>query len=91
MKIDAVSDRGRKRDFIDLFFIAQKYSLEEILNFYEGKYRLLETNRLHIIKSLAYFAEAENDPLPQMLEDVSWEQIKKFFEKEAVRISQKYL
>ena len=37
MKIDAVSDRGRKRDFIDLFFIAQKYSLEEILNFYEGK------------------------------------------------------
>lgn len=35
MKLEAIVGRGNKRDFIDLYFLTQKYSLEEIFNFYD--------------------------------------------------------
>lgn len=91
MKIDAVSDRGRKRDFIDLFFIAQKYSLEEILKFYDKKYHLLKTNKFHIAKSLAFFTDAQSDPMPEMTTNVNWSRVKGFFQKEALRLSKGFL
>ena len=91
MKIDAISDRGRKRDFIDLYFIAKKYSLEKILTFYDQKYKLLKTNRIHIIKSLAYFSDAQNDPMPQMIEKINWQEVKTFFEKEVKKIAKSAL
>lgn len=91
MKLDAISDRGVKRDFIDLFFILQKYSLENCFQFYDQKYHLLETNLFHLIKSLAYFSDAEKEAMPQMIKKVSWPKIKSFFEKETVRLGKKYL
>lgn len=91
MKLDAVSSRGTKRDFIDLFFICQKTSLSKILSLYLKKYALVKVNRLHIIKSLVYFVDAENDPMPQMIGKASWGEVKVFFEKEAVRLGKKYL
>jgi hypothetical protein len=36
-----------------------------------------------LVKSLAYFADAETDPMPQMLVEVSWDKVKQFFEREA--------
>lgn len=91
MKLDAVSSRGTKRDFIDLFFICQKTSLSKILSLYLQKYAMAKVNKLHIIKSLVYFTDAEGDPVPQMIEKIDWEKIEAFFEKEAVRLGKKYL
>ena len=36
MKIDAVSSRGSKKDFIDMYFLLQKYSVSEIFDFFGG-------------------------------------------------------
>lgn len=80
MKIAAISDRGTKRDFIDLYFIinAEKIlPLESILRLYDKKFGLLKQNKLHILKSLVYFEDAEDDPMPVMLKAVKWEDIKK--------------
>lgn len=84
MKLDAVSRRGAKRDFVDLFFIAQSgLTMPEALTWYQRKYAGLDANIVHVVKSLAYFTDAELDPSPQMLVSFSWDHIKRFFEHEA--------
>lgn len=85
MKIAALSDRGVKRDFVDLYFIIRegKISLEETLDLYGKKFNVPEANRFHILRSLMYFADAENQRMPRMLKNVSWKEIKKFLEQEA--------
>ena len=94
MKIAAISDRGRKRDFIDLYFILKIkkiLTLEKILKLYDRKFKALKQNKIHILKSLSYFEEAERDEMPKMIEKVEWEKIKQFFEKETKKLSKNLL
>lgn len=76
MKIAAISDRGTKRDFIDLYFLLAHFSLGKILKLYDQKYQNLAANRIHILKSLVYFADAENDEMPGMIKNVDWQDLK---------------
>ena len=87
MKIAAISERGTKRDFIDLYFILQKITIGRALNFYDKKYQKLSSNLIHIKKSLVYFQDAEKDPMPKMFFPVSWEKVKDFFRKEVKKLS----
>jgi len=85
MKLLAISDRGAKRDFIDLYFILaleKLYSLKEILDLYDKKFKVLRQNKMHIIKSLTYFREADEQEMPRMLKKVRWPEVKNFFELE---------
>jgi len=77
MKVDAVSSRGSKKDFIDIYFLLKKYSLEEIIEFFEKKYSEIDYNKLHILKSLVYFTDAEDEPMPIMFKNVGWGEVKK--------------
>ncbi|MAF20643.1 MAG: hypothetical protein CMI55_03100 [Parcubacteria group bacterium] len=77
MKLNAISSRGSKKDFIDLFFILKEYPLIELLKLFDQKYQNIKYNKMHIFKSLTYFIEADNEPLPIMLKDINWEEIKK--------------
>jgi hypothetical protein len=77
MKIDAVSSRGSKKDFIDIYFLLEKYSLSDLLEIFEKKYAAIKFNRVHILKSLSYFEDAESEPMPIMLKPISWEDVKK--------------
>lgn len=90
MKIAAVADRGTKRDFIDLYFLSKKYSIEDMLGFYDKKYADLEEKRYHLLRSLDYFVDAENDVMPKMLVSVSWDSIKDFFHTESKRLANTY-
>ena len=79
MKIAAIADRGTKRDFIDLYFIlneAKIMTLEKSLKLYDKKFKVLSQNKLHILKSLVYFDDAENEPMPMMIRDIEWGKIK---------------
>lgn len=87
MKIDAVSSRGTKRDFIDLYFLAKKFSLQKMLEFYNQKYGKLSNNIAHILRSLNYFEDAEEQESPKMIEKVSWEEIKKFFQDQSMLLA----
>lgn len=33
----------------------------------------------HIYKSLSYFEEADDEPMPEMIKEVDWGQVKSFF------------
>lgn len=88
MKIDAIASRGTKRDFIDVYFIAKNViSLGDIFVNFEKKFSSLNYNMIHIKKSLVFFEDAEDDASPQMLRSVGWEDVKKFFEDEIVKIN----
>ena len=83
MKIAAVSSRGTKKDFIDLFFICQKViSLKRLLELFKKKYKGVDYNMIHILKSLIYFEDAQREPMPKMIIPISWERVKNFFKKE---------
>ncbi|MEI6649902.1 MAG: nucleotidyl transferase AbiEii/AbiGii toxin family protein [Candidatus Moraniibacteriota bacterium] len=77
MKIDAIASRGSRKDFVDLFVLLEKYTFQEILGFFEHKFEGIGFNTLHILKSLVFFEDAEGEPMPMMLRDISWEVVKK--------------
>jgi hypothetical protein len=79
MKLDAVIGRGCKRDFIDLYFLCQRFGLETLFSFYQARYDHIEEKELLLKKSLVYFADADKDEMPDMLISVPWLDIKKFF------------
>lgn len=90
MKLAAISNRGTKRDFIDLYFllaVENFFSLQDVLKFYDKKFKVLRQNKIHILKSLIYFDEAEKVEMPEMLKDVNWKEVKKYFEKEVKKIA----
>ena len=87
MKIIAISQRGRKRDFFDLYWCAKNIeSLEQAMLRLDEQYPTVRHNYHHIIKSLDYFDDAENDPAPKIFFKASWKEVKNFFRKEAVAL-----
>ena len=83
MKISAIASRGTKRNFVDLYRLAQEYDLNQLLEWFSMKFSQTNYSRPHILKSLSYFEEAERDPMPHMLMPLSWEDVKQFFAREA--------
>ncbi|MFH0923961.1 MAG: nucleotidyl transferase AbiEii/AbiGii toxin family protein [Candidatus Falkowbacteria bacterium] len=81
MKLDAMSSRGSKKDFIDLYFFLKNYSFAYLLNLFENKYMSIKYNKLHILKSLTYFTDADSEPMPIMIQEISWREVKKYFQK----------
>ena len=76
MKIQAISGRGSKKDFVDLFVLLKKYPLQDLLDFFYKKYQKFNYNLLHILKSLTYFHDAEADPEPVYIKAISWKDAK---------------
>jgi hypothetical protein len=86
MKLSALASRGTKRDFVDLYVCAKQYGLKEILRMFERKYAQTHYSKPHILKSLTFFTDAEKDPTPNMLDEISWDRVKQFFLYEAPRL-----
>ena len=82
MKVSAIASRGTKRDFIDLYVSAQRFGLTEVLQLFDRKYAQTHYSRIHILKSLTFFGDAEKDPLPHMLMPLAWEHVTRFFREE---------
>ncbi len=77
-----IVSRGFITDFIDLYYIIfKKYSLDQIISFFEDKYRSISYENQLILKSLVYFDEANIQSRPDMLVDMNWGKIKNYFTK----------
>jgi hypothetical protein len=76
MKINAISGRGARKDFIDIYFLLQHFSLQDILAFYMRKYENHSVFRA--LMSLNYFVDAEKQLMPKMLIPVDWEEMKEY-------------
>ena len=79
MKINAIINRGHRKDFVDVYFILKELSItpEKVIELFQEKFG--PYNPLVIYKALTYFEDAEKDPEPEMLKPVSWREIKNFF------------
>jgi hypothetical protein len=76
MKLEAISGRGSKKDFIDLFFLLDYFELNDLFLSYKKKFGEEISNNYHLVKSLSYFDDAERDPMPVMHKDISWKKVK---------------
>ena len=85
MKINAIEGRGTRKDFVDIYFLLQHYSLNEILGFYQEKYP--EHSMFRALMSLSYFDDAEKQMMPKMFASVSWDEMKAYIIKEVEKIS----
>ena len=74
MKLSAITNRGTKKDFIDLSFLLKRFSFNELIDFYLEKYS--DAQLFTVLKSLTYFEDAEADPLPVMVDSISWDEAK---------------
>lgn len=74
MKLNAISGRGSRKDFTDLYFLLKEYSLSEMLEFYNQKYS--QNSLFMVLKSLTYFEDADEDDPPVMVQKIAWERIK---------------
>lgn len=87
MKLAAITGRGTKKDYIDLYFLAkEKYQFSEMFAFYDQKYGVFEENKMTILKSLQYFVDVDESKMPIMFKSVDWEEIKKYLQGQAVKL-----
>ena len=74
MKLSAITNRGTKKDFIDVYELLNHFSLEQMFGFYREKYT--DAIPFMTLKSLTWFEDAEDDPMPFMLKKYSWDDVK---------------
>lgn len=91
MKILAISDRGTKRDFIDLYLLCRRVkSLDEFLLLFQKKFGKYDFNIQHILKSLTYFDDADKGEMPEMYIVIKWEEVKIFFWSHKLTLAKKF-
>lgn len=84
MKLNAIAGRGSKKDFIDLYFLLNEFSLREILSFYEEKFS--DGSVFMVQKSLTYFEDADFQLQPKMFLDFNWETCKQKIIEEVLKL-----
>ena len=84
MKVNAIEGRGTRKDFVDVYFLLTHFKLSELLEFYKQKYP--EYSFFRALMSLTYFDDAEQQPMPKMLNSTSWDVMKQKIIAEVKRI-----
>ncbi|MBP5339616.1 MAG: nucleotidyl transferase AbiEii/AbiGii toxin family protein [Prevotella sp.] len=80
MKVNAIIGRGTKKDFIDIYYLLQHFTFDELLRLYLKKYP--DGSEYRALLSMSYFADADPQALPYMFDDVGWDTIKQKIRKE---------
>ncbi|MGN6803937.1 MAG: nucleotidyl transferase AbiEii/AbiGii toxin family protein [Ginsengibacter sp.] len=82
MKLQAISNRFSKKDFWDLAFLLNEFSLKEMIEIFSSKFPQIDPG--FIIHSLVAFDEAENEPDPTCVKIITWKEIKAKLEKAVI-------
>lgn len=75
MKLNAIANRGAKKDFFDLCELERHHPLPTMLEWFETKYRTAD--RFTVIRSLGWFEDAELEPDPVSLNGDDWRTVKR--------------
>ena len=84
MKLSAITNRGTKKDFVDVYLLLNYLSLNEMLTLYSKKYP--QSSDFFVLRSLTYFEDADQNADPEMLIKYNWQTIKKKIIKEVSKI-----
>lgn len=74
MKLEAITTRKEKKDFMDIAFLLGIYSLGDLLSAHKAKYPYMSTK--FVIESLQAVDYADNTEPPKMLISYDWENAK---------------
>lgn len=74
MKLAAIAQRGAKKDFIDLYALAQRLPLSEMVSLYQEKYDTRDVG--HLLHALSFFDDADRELTPRLLRRWSWSTVK---------------
>lgn len=80
MKLNAIANRGSKKDFWDFAELLSRFSREEMLGFYARKYP--QDSLWNVEKSLGYFVDAEVQPDPRDHVGRTWSEVKRIIEEQ---------
>lgn len=86
MKLNAImTSCQRVKDFIDIFFLLEKYDLTDMLSFYKEKYN--QENEGPVLKSLVYFDDVDISDWPVMIKNpgLKWKEVMKKVESVVMR------
>lgn len=84
MKLNAIEGRGTKKDFIDLYFLLEIFTLPEMISFFNEKYP--DHTEFMMMKSLSYFEDADHFPEPVMYRSFDWEICKQKIKDELTKL-----
>lgn len=80
MKLIAIVQRGTQRDFVDIYFLMQEFSMKELLSFITQKFPGYQG--MVLLKALVYFEDAESGEPRRGIRvfdpEYSWEKAKRY-------------
>jgi len=74
MKINAICNRGAKKDFWDINELLEKNDLSDLIKNFKDKYGIEDIK--YVLNSLIYFSDAEKQPDPAVIKRVTWLEVK---------------
>ncbi len=77
MKLNAIAVSGQRvKDFIDIYFLLDSFSLSELISFYKQKYA--QYNEVNVLKSITWFNDVVLEDWPVILKgnNLKWDEIK---------------
>lgn len=82
MKLNAIANRGARKDFYDLFFLLQKFKIKELIELFQEKFKTQDV--FGLARSLTYFEDAdqENEIILLKEKKLTWLQVKQTIIKE---------
>lgn len=84
MKMHTICGRGKKKDFFDIYVLAENFGWKNMLQWFEQKYG--SSQFYFLWRSISYFTDADEDPdihgLPPYTK--SWEEIKEYIKSNCV-------
>ncbi len=75
-KLNAITERREKKDYIDLFFLFEELGTEKILKNFKGYNPSISPKSILFALSEVKTAEQNESRMPDMLVNVSWKQIR---------------
>jgi hypothetical protein len=89
MKIAAINSRGTRRDFVDVYCLRETVTLDRLLELSTVKYSDRPSFLAIAIRALAYFEDAEHQPMPRLLWPVRWTDVREYCETSVRRVSRR--
>ncbi|MFQ5767612.1 MAG: nucleotidyl transferase AbiEii/AbiGii toxin family protein, partial [Acidobacteriota bacterium] len=86
MKVSAVVGRGARKDFVDLYVICREMGIDAVLEACHARFPDHHDFLSESVRALVYFEDAEKEPMPRLLTEISWPAVRTYFEEDVRRI-----
>jgi hypothetical protein len=89
MKLAAINSRGTRRDFVDIYCLRKVIALDRLLELAAVKYADRPSFLPVAVRALAYFEDAERQPMPRLLTPVEWSDVRVYCEQAARKLARR--